>query len=185
MNSNKHDKIFLDANVYTPWGSIEFKFSQLVFIGLLVVGSCFYLVFKSAASSRDPVDIVLFIVILLTAAVTFAAIRRYWTFKVFTAAGGLTLVGLMKKRHIHWEEITAIEPFKPTAFGNIAPTRIGTIRTHSDIYYFPLAMIEKGERYPQMKGQEWSDANRDKKDMTLQNCPLYKEIQKHLTQGST
>jgi hypothetical protein len=173
------EKVFLDANIYTFWGSVTFEFYQLIVFSIIVVGGCLYLVLKSATVS-NPIDIILVIIISGTTVITFAVIRKYWTFKVITTDNGVTFVGLLKKRHIHWEEITSIESFKPSAFGNITPTRIGELKTRNAKYYFPLAIIQKGEKYPKLKGQAWLDANGDKKELTLQNCPLYIEIQRHL-----
>jgi hypothetical protein len=185
VNNKNQGKVFLDGNIYTFWGSLTFEFTQLIVLAVLVTGSCLYLVIKSTAETQSIINIILIITITSVTALTLALIRKYWTFKILTADNGLTFVGFLKKRHIHWEEIMTVEPLKESVFGNITPTRIGALRTSREKYYFPLAMIEKGEKYPQLKGQSWLDSNGNKKELTLQNCPFYEEIQKHLTSGST
>jgi len=190
--SNKNNKkVFLDATVYAFFDVVSFEFYLLVVFSILVVGGCLYLVFKTVAesgvtnmppSSRITATIILFILLL-----TLTVIRRYWTFKVITSNDGLTLVGLLKKRHIKWTEITGINTSCVPLTGRIADFKSGRITTRRGKYFFPLTMREKGQLYPQLKGKlmdfSWIGATGTTKEITLQSCPLYEEIQEHLTAG--
>ena len=190
-HNNSGEKVFIDATIYTFWGGSEFNFSELVTLFILVVGSCLYLVIKTVfelgtkTPSSNTISLVIIVIIL---GFTFAIIRKYWTFKVTTANNGLTFIGLLKKIHIDWRDISEVGTTKILLHGNFADGNMGKVSTRHGNYYFPLTMIEKDEIFPQLKGQlmnfTWKESDGTTKEITLQNCPLYDEIQKHLTTAS-
>jgi hypothetical protein len=107
--------------------------------------------------------------------------RKFYVSKIITNDKGLVFNGLLKKFDIQWHEILSI---------GLYSTAMGEIKTRKGNFLFPLSMKDKYKAYPKMSklfsfksftnGLRWIDSQGNEKPITLENCPLYEEIQINL-----
>jgi len=117
-------------------------------------------------------------VLLALIVLAFAMLRKYVVVKVVTSPTGICCHGLLKRVYATWNEIESVK---------VVPSPIGRnlceVSTTNGRFYFPPAMKEQGSVYPKVAlvGEKWIYANGTDEPISLQNIPLYLEIQRHLT----
>lgn len=180
MVSNR--KEFVDATVN------NYQYGQLLLVLLAVfiwLIYALYSYFKNPLKMDEPSATFLTITIsvFFLLVVSFIFLRKYWTSEIITDDRGITFVGLLKKRHIDWTKVIALE-MSESLLGNVAEGKIGKVKTREGDYFFSLAMKEKNQPYPKFINHIskvwWEDSEGNKKKINAENCPLYVEIQKRL-----
>jgi len=114
----------------------------------------------------------LFILLLLV----FIYWRKYWVIKIITGETGITFHGFLRKINSHWVDIISIE--SPSTF---LGKNQAEVKTKNGNFFFPFTMKEKNKKYPKLVlswDYQWQHENGNKEATSLENCPLYIEIQK-------
>lgn len=110
--------------------------------------------------------------------------RKRFVFKIVTDNKGISFHGLFTKLYARWNEIMSMEPTKVIFFKKRIQQY--TVKTKNGNFPLPFSMKEKDREYPKLlttgkvKYKKWIDENGNEKEVTIENCPLYEEIQKHL-----
>ena len=179
---NRDTKVFVDANIN------NYQYGQFLFVLLAVFIWLIYALynhFKNPLSMDEPsvTFLTISISVFFFLIVSFIFLRKYWTFKIITDYRGITFVGLLKKKHISWTKVIALE-VSDSLLGNIAGWKIGKVKTKEGDFFFSLTIKEKNQPYPKFVNHIskvwWEDREGNKKKVTAENCPLYVEIQRHL-----
>jgi hypothetical protein len=117
---------------------------------------------------------ILFGLILLTG---FYLFRNYSPYKIITDQTGLYYFSLLRRVHVRWDQVQSVKV--PTG---IIGRRFFELKTKNDKIYISILMKERDNPYPKlsMVNNKWIDADGIETPIGVDNCPLYKEIQKHL-----
>jgi len=165
----ENKKVFINA----MFSSLRFQYVFLLIIFLILPIA--YLV-KDAVFQLDEIDINYLLIKFFVLLVGIILFRQIWVFEIMTSAQGISYYGFFKKIYASWYEVISIKQ-------SLSPT-LGKLKTKNGNFYFPLWMKGKNETYPKftigLLHYKWVDENGVKKKVTLENCPLYVEIQKHL-----
>jgi hypothetical protein len=190
IKAGENKNVFIDATVYTFLGDFTFEFSRLIVFLIIVLTSSIYALYRIfkvfvVGLNRLTLGYVLSLLVLtLILVFTFYLIRKYWTFRIITDKEGMTIFGLCKRKHIRWEDIVSLGIKDTLLTGNVAEGKIAMLSTKHGYFYFPLTMKRKDHIYPMLSGQlisfKWKCADGDIKDITLENCPLYEEIDRYV-----
>jgi|GEM_PF-3334212 hypothetical protein len=183
INGNR--KEFTDATIG------GFAYGRILFILAAVVIWFLYVIVdysKLLKFKADDVFTVSFVSIAISVlfliVVSFVFLRKYWLFKVIADKRGLTFVHFLNKEFIRWDQVTSVGISKNILIGNVAKGKSGVVKTRERSYNFPLTMKERGQIFPIFSGTVgkfwWKDEVGNKLPIDEANCPLYKEIQKHI-----
>jgi hypothetical protein len=110
--------------------------------------------------------------------IVFSYLRKHWVIKIITDETGVTFHGFLKKIHSHWGDIISIE--SPSTF---LGKNQAEVKTKNGKFFFPFTMKKENQEYPKLViswDWQWQYRNGNKETPTLENCPLFIEIQKHL-----
>jgi hypothetical protein len=178
----ENKKVFIDAR----YGSSVQQYIRLAPLFLAPIG-IFYFFFKAIKYSDVNESGLSFFLLALSfflcafLLVFFINGRKYWTFKIITNNTGIIFIGLFKKVNALWDEVISVNVASKESFFGGTVIEVMTKRGN---FRFPLRMKEKEKIYPKLrlefKGEKWVFENGNEEGTTLENCPLYVEIQKHL-----
>jgi len=150
-----------------PFGSLYLFFKALSYLAYSFTAQVFFII---------VIMMFLFLILL----VLFVYLRKFWVIKIITDDEGITCVGFLRNIYSRWEEIRTVEPFS-IFFG----IKMIKVTTDNGSFNFSLTMKEQGKRYPKiaLRGLEWKweDSEGNEMPISLENCPLYKDIQGHLS----
>jgi len=158
----ENKKVFIDA-----------KFNKNIFRSYIFVLIAFFLshFFGGIEAKRF-----LFNLFLLT--IVYFIYRKDLLYKIITDAHGISRLDLIKRVHASWNEVISIKQssLNPNLF---------KLKTKKGDFSFTLYVKEKEAIYPKLKTlwkgkSKWVYENGVEKEITLENCPLYIEIQEHL-----
>jgi hypothetical protein len=100
-------------------------------------------------------------------------------FKIITDVSGISYSGFFKNYHTPWHDVISLKQ---------SITGVVTVTAKKGDLSFPLEMKEKNNSFPKLKfpflmgkGEtpKWVYENGVLKETTLENCPLYIEMQKY------
>jgi hypothetical protein len=113
--------------------------------------------------------------------------RKRTVLKVVTDNKGVCFYGLLIKIYANWHEVTSIEIPTKGIYYFKKLRKFFKVSTKNGTFYVPFYMKEKDKVYPKLlttgkasvRGK-WVDEKGALKELTIENCPLYIEMQKHL-----
>lgn len=183
-----NNRMFIDAVSYVLFGVFSFEFFRLIYIFIFALIGLFYFIYKAIGLfglSNLPLTVIVPIITIFCFLLTSVILtRKFVTFRTIIEDRGITFIGFLKKQFIRWEEIRELGHINTVLPRNIVNGDIGRLMTSHGNYYFPLTMKEQDAKYPELSGKlmrwEWKDSKGNTKEITLENCPLYEEILRHL-----
>jgi hypothetical protein len=97
--------------------------------------------------------------------------------KIITDTLGISYQGFLKKVRASWNEVLSIK--------QSSSKLIFKVKTQKGEFSFPLTINEKNATYPKLKvswkgESKWVYQNGVEEEITLENCPLYIEMQKYI-----
>lgn len=122
------------------------------------------------------ISIVAALVLLLLVA-TFRLFRHHAPHRIITSEKGLKYSSILRNVLMRWDEIIAIKPNKGLLGGKSFQLRSGDQKLNVPIY-----MKEKDNPFPKLSiiNNCWLTGEHAEMALTVENCPLYIEIQKYL-----
>ena len=110
-------------------------------------------------------------------ATMFYLFRKYQPFKIITDQTGLYYSGLFKSVHIRWDQVQSV-----SVPDGIIGRRFIELKTGNDKLYISILMKERDNPYPKLGlvSNKWINADGSETEVSVDSCPLYKEIKEHM-----
>ena len=181
----ENGKIFIDGFYKSLWQNYSAVLILFIFI-LFAVFMSLYIAIEEFVRSGFNVNTKVIYQSTLAIIVFWLIIkvRKIFIFKVITNNKGICFYGFLYKICASWHEVVLVEITKGRFLAK--DLQQFTVKTKKGTFYFQFAMKEKDKEYPKVltkgkeKNRKWIDEQGVEKAITLENCPLYVEIQKYL-----
>lgn len=176
-------KKFIDADLYRFLG-VVFNSKILLSLFLIIPAIFLYGIIFSISNAKHSIYILTTMIVVLICIYLFLLKKKFkkYTYKVYINKDIITFHYPFSRSLVQIDNIVDIGTEN---FG--INNSIGTISTKNDKFYFPLALKECDLEYPKYnsdyRGKFWLDIDNNSYDVTLQNCPFYKELISHNTEG--